>query len=147
MQMPQDPTAQVFANLTQELTNVLQALTAQGISNIVVRFDGNPKNYRKWIKSIEKHAVLVNVPEARKKVIAYQSSGGAASGFVLRYTTANPDKTCAQLKEQHAVRFSDVTDAQMAFSLLRRVKQKQGESIQNYSERILSIAEDWVWIG
>ena len=39
----QDPAIQVFANLTQELTNVSQALTAQGISNIVIRFDGNPK--------------------------------------------------------------------------------------------------------
>ena len=56
--------------------------------------------------------------------------------------TANPDNTWAQLKEQLAVRFSDVNDAQMALSLLRRVKQKQGESIQNYSERILSLAEE-----
>ena len=46
MQMPQDLTVQVFAKLTQELTNVSQALTAQSISNIVLRFDGNPKNYR-----------------------------------------------------------------------------------------------------
>ena len=68
MQMPQDPAVQVFANLTQELTNVSQALTARGISNIVLRFDGNPKNYREWIKSIEKYAVLVNVLEARKKI-------------------------------------------------------------------------------
>ena len=83
---------------------------------------------------------MVNVPEARKKLIAYQSSGGAVSGFIQRYMTANPDNTWAQLKEQLAVRFSDVTDAQMAHSLLRRVKQKQGESIQNYSERILSLA-------
>ena len=36
--MQVDPAVQVFANLTQELTNVSQALTAQGISNIVLRF-------------------------------------------------------------------------------------------------------------
>ena len=35
-----------------------------------------------------------------------------------------------------------MTDAQMALSLLRRVRQKQGEPIQNYSERILSLAEE-----
>ena len=71
---------------------------------------------------------LVNVPEVCKKLIAYQSSGGAVSGIIQRYMTANPDNTLAQLKEQLAVRFSDVTDAQMALSLLRRVKQKQVES-------------------
>ena len=97
--MQVDPAVQVFANLTQELTNVSQALTAQGISNIVLRFDGNPKNYREWIKSIEKYAVLVNKPEDRKKLIAYQSSGGAVSGFIQRYMTANPNNTWAQLKE------------------------------------------------
>ena len=142
MQMPQDPAVQVFANLTRELTNISHSLTAQGISNIVLRFDGNPKNYREWIKSIEKYAVMVNVPEARKKLIAYQSSGDSVSGFIQRYMTANHDNTWAQLKEQLAVRFSDVTDAQMALSLLRRVNQKQGESIPNYSERILSLAEE-----
>ena len=66
MQMPQDLAVQDFANLTQELTNISQALTAQGISNIVLRFDGNPKRYREWIKSFETYAVLVNVPEPVK---------------------------------------------------------------------------------
>ena len=141
-QIPVDPAVQVFANLTQELTNFSQALTAQGISNIVLKFDGNPKNYKEWIKSIEKYAILVHLPEARKKLIAYQSSGGAVSGFIQRYMAANPNNTWEQLKEQLAVRFSDVTDAQMALSLLRRVRQKQGETIQNFSERILSLAEE-----
>ena len=45
--------------------------------------------------------------------------------------------TWAQLKQQLAVRFSDVTDQQMPLSMLRRVKQKH-----NYSDRILTLAED-----
>ena len=87
-------------------------------------FDGNPKNYKEWIKSVEKYATLINVPEARKKLIAYQSSGGAVSGFIHRYMQANPVNTRGQLKEQLAVRVSDVTDPQMALSMLRSVKQK-----------------------
>ena len=141
-QIPVDPAVQIFANLTQELTNVSQALTAQGISNIVLKFDGNPKNYMEWIKSIEKYAILVNLPEARKKLIANQSSGGAVSGFIQRYMAANPNNTWEQLKEQLAVRFSDVTDAQMALSLLRRVRQQQDETIQDFSEIIVSLAEE-----
>ena len=47
-----------------------------------------------------------------------------------------------KIKEQLAVRFSDVTDAQMALSLLRRVRQKQGDTIQNFSKRISSLAEE-----
>ena len=50
--------------------------------------------------------------------------------------------TWAQLKQQSAIKFSDVTNPQMALSMLRRVKQKQGESIHNYANRILSLAEN-----
>ena len=46
------------------------------------------------------------------------------------------------MKEQLSVRFSDVTDAQMALSLLRQTRQKTGETIHNYAERILSLVED-----
>lgn len=133
--------AQVFHNLTLELNSVSNALTAQGISNTVIKFDGNPKNYREWIRSIEKYATLVNVPDPRKKLIAYQSSSGAVSGFIHRYMQANPHNTWAQLKQQLAVRFSDVTDSQTALSMLRSVRQKPGENIQVYAERILSLAE------
>ena len=141
-QVQVDPAVQAFQNLRVELANVTQALTAQGISSIVNKFDGNPKNFREWIKSIEKYAVLVNADEDRKKIIAYQSSGGAVSGFIQRYMQANVAHTWAQMKAQLAVRFSDVTDNQMALSLLRQVRQKAGENIQNYAERILSLAEE-----
>ena len=46
------------------------------------------------------------------------------------------------MKEQLNVRFSDVTDAQMTLLLLRQTGQKSGETLQNYAERILSLAED-----
>ena len=71
-----------------------------------------------------------------------QTSGGAVSGFIQRYMNVNAACSWAQLKQQLAVRFSDVTDPQMALSMLRRVKQKQGETIHNYSDRILTLAED-----
>ena len=54
---------------------------------------------------------------------------------------ANAGHTWDQMRAQLAIRFSDVTNVQMALSLLRQVKQKQGETIQNYSGRILSLAE------
>ena len=141
-QGPVDPAVQAFQDLRLELNNVTQALTTQGISGVVNKFDGNPKHYREWIKSIEKYAVLVNANDERKKLIAYQTSSAAVSGFIHRYMQANAGHTWDQMKQQLATRFSDVTDAQMALSLLRQVRQKQGETIQNYAERILSLAED-----
>ena len=80
------------------------------------------------------------MPDHRNKLVAYQTSSGAVSGFIQRYIQANRDNTWQQLKEQLSVRFSDVTDRQMALSLLRSVKQKTGETIQVFAERILSLA-------
>lgn len=77
-----------------------------------------------------------------KKLFAYQSSAGVVSGFIQRYMVAMPDNTWQRLKEQLIVRFSDVTDYQMALSLLRAEKQRPGENIQLFAERILSLAEE-----
>ena len=56
------------------------------------------------------------MPDHRKKLVAYQTSSGAVSGFIQRSIQANPDNTWQQLKEQLSVRFSDVTDRQMTFA-------------------------------
>ena len=85
---------------------------------------------------MEKYATLIGAGDARKKTITMQPALGDVSGFIQRYMIANPDGTWEQLKTQHAVRFSDVTDTQMALSLLKSVKQKVGEDIQVYVERI-----------
>ena len=61
------PCCASFCEFDSGVNNVSQALTAHGISNIVLRFDGNLKNYREWVQSTEKYTVLVNFPEARKK--------------------------------------------------------------------------------
>ena len=42
---------------------------------------------------------------------------------------ANPQNTWDQMKEQLSIRFSDVTDAQIALSLLRQTRQTSGETI------------------
>lgn len=67
--LPQDPAVQAFNNFRLELSNVSQALTAQGISTTVSKFNGTPKKYREWIKTIEKYVILVNAPGDRKKII------------------------------------------------------------------------------
>ena len=134
--------AQVFQNLTAELTNVSSALTTQGIAANIPKFDGNPKFYRDWVKAIDKYAILLHVQDDRKKLMAFQSSSGAVSGFIERYMTANPQNTWEQLKRQLSVRFSEVTDPQHALSLLRKIRQKPGENIQVFAERILVLAEE-----
>ena len=60
--MPQDPAFQ-FNDIMQELTNVSQNLTAEGIPNLIARFNGIRKNLFQWLKSIEEHAIVVYVSD------------------------------------------------------------------------------------
>ena len=75
-------------------------------------------------------------------MIAFQASKGALSGYIQRYMNALPDSTRGDLKGELAKRFSDSTDLQFALGMLRQTKQKKGENVQMYAERILSLAEE-----
>ena len=54
--------ARVFYTLKQELSNVSSAMTTQGIAVSIPKFDGKPKFFREWVKSIDKYTVLLNAP-------------------------------------------------------------------------------------
>ena len=53
---------------------------AQGIAKVVPNFDSsNPKEFKDWIKSIEKFATLTGIQNDKIKLIAYQASRGPVS--------------------------------------------------------------------
>ena len=89
-----------------------------------------------------KSTVLMNLPDARKKIIAFQASKGVVSGYIHRYMEVLLNSIWGDLKEELAKLFSDVTDPQFTLSMLRQTRQKKSESIQVYAEHILSLAED-----
>ena len=80
----------------------------------------------------------------RIKRVAYQASRGPVSDFVCRYSDDHPQATWNDKTElsNRCNRFSEVTDAQHAFLLLRKVHQKPGETVQVYAERLITLAED-----
>ena len=46
------------------------------------------------------------------------------------------------LKKELTSRFAEVTDHQYALFLLRKVKQRPGEIIQVYAERLMALSDD-----
>ncbi|XP_062587952.1 uncharacterized protein LOC134249630 [Saccostrea cucullata] len=132
---------QEFLAAVHGLSSKMDNLNQNLKSNQIKQFDGNPKEFRRWIKSIEKFALLERVPEEKNKLIAFKSSSGAVSDFIHRYLTGDPNVTWDVLKGELSVRFADITDAQHAFMLLRHMKQEKSENVQIYAERLLSLAE------
>ena len=54
----------------------------------------------------------------------------------------HPAGTWAHLQSQLSDKFGDISDRQHALALLRRTKQKMGESAQVYAQRLRTIAEE-----
>ncbi len=97
---------------------------------------------KKWVKEIEKFALLTNANDERVKLIAYQSSTGPVGDFIHRYLKDHPQNTWAQLRAELTSRFAECTDPQLALQLLRNVRQLPGEGVQVFAERLLAVAED-----
>ena len=49
-------------------------ISAQGISQLVDVFEGDPTKFKDWMKSIEKYILLVGGDDDQTKRLAYQTS-------------------------------------------------------------------------
>lgn len=134
--------------------NAMQGLATSIVDNIgqafgatqIKPFEGDPKEFKKWIKAIEKFALLKRVPDEKIKLVAYETSSGHASEFMHRYLSGNPGVNWETMKKELNQRFNAVNDPQHALQLLRTVKQEHGENVQIYAERLLSLAEQAVGV-
>ena len=135
--MADQPFLNALQNLSLKMDNFNNSLGASQIKS----FDGNPKEFKRWVKSVEKHALLERIPTDKIKFVAFKTSSGAVSDFIHRYVTGEPDLTWDILKHELSVRFAEITDSQHAFMALRNVKQEKNENVQIYAERLLSLAE------
>jgi hypothetical protein len=129
------------ANIIQQLLNVNALLSHQNASAIT-KFSGDPKKFKAWVKEINKFALLSGADEQRKKLLALQSSEGTVSDFLQRYLEGRDDLTWDDVHTELRARFGGITDAAQAMIHLRRLKQKSGEPVQVFGEKILELAID-----
>ena len=132
----------VFNNLATQMANVSSAVGAQAIAQTITPFDGDNKQFKTWMKAIEKYAYLTGLGHDKVKMVAYQSSRGAVSDFIHRYLNEYPNNTWDQLKSELTSRFAEITDPQHAFMLMRKVKQNPTENVQLFAERLMALAEE-----
>ena len=134
--------ARVFENLGRQLNNAISIVGTNNISQVVPNFDGDPKQFKFWIKGIEKYGTLTGEDPNRLKLVAYLTSKNSVSDFICRYLKENPRESWAELKNELSSRFAEIHDSQHAFCLLRSIKQNKGENVQLYAERLLALAEE-----
>ena len=123
------------------LSSIMLLMGTQSAQAAIEKFLGDPKKFQSWIKSIEKYILVVHGDTNSKKTFALQSSEGPVSEFLVRYFQSNPDSTWQQTYEQLKSRFGDIVDSQHALQVLRGARQKSGEIIQVFAERLICMAE------
>lgn len=133
---------QFFQNLSEQIRGVTNAIGTQSVSQVIQTYDGNPKEYKNWIKNIEKYGVLSRLAGDQLKLVAYQSSRGLVSDYIQRYLTDFPDESWATLKNELKIRFAEIQDPHYALALLKTLKQKPDENVQLFAERLLSLSSE-----
>ena len=113
-----------LGNQNQQLGTITNLLATQGVQGLVSDFDGSQKNFREWVKSIEKYVTLSGGSIDTAKQVAYQTSKGVVSDFLGRKAAASPNIAWKDLKKELSGRFGDVKDEQHALELLKKCVQK-----------------------
>ncbi len=134
---------QAVAKHTLESNAALGQLTRQVAlmnSHSITPFSGRSKDFRDWVRQVEKVATVTG---NNSLTIAYQCSQGTVSNFIQRWLEATPqsEQIWETLKRELKARFGEVVDEHHALSLLKAFKQK-GHNVQIYAEKLLEIATD-----
>jgi len=132
----------VFNNLAFQLQGLSNKLSVQSINQVVPKFSGDTSKFRTWIKQIEKYVLLSSMGRDEAKMVAYQASDPPVSDFIHRWLEANEDLGWNELKAQLTARFAEVIDSQHAFELLSKIKQKPGENVPIFAERLYNLAAE-----
>ena len=69
----------VFNNLATQMANVSSAVGAKGIAQTISPFEGDAKQFKTWMKSIEKYAYLTGLGPTKIRLIAYINPAGVLS--------------------------------------------------------------------
>ena len=94
------------------------------------------------MRDIERVGTALNADDERYRVLALQTLKGPAADFLTRLLRANPNLNWDRIKQRLGQQYSDQSDVHVAQQKLGRLTQQKGESVQTFSEHILSLADD-----
>ena len=138
----QQEIAAAFTQLTAQIGALSNSFGNASIGQFITPFDGkNSKDFHPWVKQVEKFCKLTDVGANNVKLVAYNGSRDAVSNFLARYMAQFPSATWDMIKIELSRRFSTIIDPSHASCLLRRIHQKESESVQSYAERLIDLAE------
>ena len=136
---------ETLANLDATLISLKVSNSTQGLKNIISPYSGEASQCREWLTSVEKYAELNCEDTHNGKIrLAYMTARGAVSDFIKRFIADTPadEITWPKLTKNMMSHFGLIVDSEHAHAMLRKIKQKPGETISLFSERIYELSKD-----
>ena len=116
-------------------------IRVQGLTQHVRSFSGESSNkFHDWARDMD--AIACTADDKRMVILATRTLSGPAGKFACRLLTANPNLKWLELRKELRDRYSDLKDPYCAREKLQKVRQKKGELMQNFAERLQDIASE-----
>ena len=130
--------------LIEHFTRLEAELRAAGAHSHIGTFsgEGDGSKFTQWTKDMERVRIALQANDERMRFISLQTLSGQAAEFAAGLIKADPNMTWDQLHSHLRSRYSDLADTMFARQKLKRTRQKNGESVQNFYQRIISLAEE-----
>ena len=130
--------------LTEHFTKLEKEMRAAGAHSRIGTFsgEGSGAKFVQWTKDLERLRTALSADDDRMRFMALQTLSGQAAEYASSLINSEPNISWDRLKGQLRERYSDLADVLYARQRLKRLSQKKGESVQNFFQRILSLAEE-----
>lgn len=127
--------------LNRNFRDVMLELRAQGVARNIRSFSGDShQKFKDWSRDMDR--VSTTMDDERMRLLVTSTLTGPAADFALRTIRGNPEITWNELHVSLRSRYSDLSDCQYARERLRQMKQNKGELVQNFAERLATVAKE-----
>ena len=118
-------------------------LRAGRLGREITKFNGEGyKKFRQWLNDMERYRTALNAGDNATLSMCFESLRGTAADFLTRTIQQNPNITWQNFRQLMVGQYSDISDAHIALQTLRKIKQRSGESVQGFAERIRQLADE-----
>ena len=126
--------------LSNALQNVVQEIRIQSLTKHVRTFHGEgTTKFTNWLQDMDQ--VSTTCDSERMCVLATLTLGGTAGILVSRMIKEDATISWETLRKKLRERYGD-DDIRWALEKLRHMKQKKGEAVQNFAERLRAAGRD-----
>ena len=139
----QPPPPGDLAPLANSFQQLQMELRAGRLGKEVSKFNGDGHHrFRRWVSDVERVGVALNANDNAMLALCFETLKGPAAENLTRIVRATPNITWQQLRARLTAQYSDVSDAHIALQTLRKIKQKAGESMEAFADRVRTLSEE-----